>query len=151
MGDNAMSESRQLVRELLTQMTETIDQLVTLTDTDLGRHSDHVCAMNGDVRRLLVHNIEHERMHAGAISTARFEHENLPDSELAMLAREWLRQRVEVIGLLLGAPDAVLDYIPGGDEWTVRQQAEHLLYWERDSMNALAAEQAAASEAHRNE
>ena len=54
--------------------------------------------MNGGVRRLLVHNAEHDRMHAGAISSARFEARALQESELARLLRDWLRERVELAG-----------------------------------------------------
>ena len=129
-----MSESRALVRELLTQMSETIDGLLALSDDDLDCDTEHGCAMNGGVRRLLVHNAEHDRMHAGAISSARFEARALQESELARLLRDWLRERVELAGQLLLAPDAVLDAQAAGDDWSVREHMEHVLYVEKDSI-----------------
>lgn len=128
-----MSETRALVRQLMESMTTTLDELQRLGDADLDEACAHGCAMGGDVRRLLVHNLEHDRMHAGAISNARFDNKQLQESELARLLRDWLRERVELVGQLLGAPDEVLDLKAKNDEWDVRQHVEHVLYFERDS------------------
>jgi hypothetical protein len=129
-----MSESRQLVRELLQSIAETVDTLLTLSDADLDAACSHGCAMGGGVRRLLVHNAEHDRMHAGAIAGARYEGKAMQESELARLVRDWLRERVELAGQLLSAPDEVLALKAKGDEWDVRKHVEHVLYWERDSL-----------------
>lgn len=128
-----MSESHALVRQLLQEMATTVERLSVLADADVPRPVSHGCAMDGGLRRLLVHNAEHDRQHAGQISGARQAVRSMPESELAWLLREWLRARVDLVGLLLGAPDAVLEAKAPKDEWTVRQHVEHILHWERDS------------------
>jgi len=142
-----MSETRTLIRQLLTSMTETIDRLQELTDADLDEASEHGCAMDGGLRRLLVHNLEHDRLHAGTISNARYDNRAMQESELARLLRDWLRERTELVGQLLVADDAVLDLKVNGDEWDVRQQIEHVLYWENDSVNTVIEEATARAEA----
>ena len=136
-----MSESRVLVRELLQSIADTVDTLLALDDAALDAACSHGCAMDGGVRRLLVHNAEHDRMHAGAISTARQQGKAMQESELANLVRNLLRERVELIGQLLNAPDQVLGLQAKGDEWDVRKHVEHVVYWERDSMATVRAEQ----------
>ena len=103
--------------------------------------------MDGGVRRLLVHNAEHDRMHAGAISNARYEANRMQESELARLLRDWLRERTELVGQLLATDDAVLDLSADGDDWTVRQHVDHVLHWERDSVDTVLAEAVARAEA----
>ena len=138
-----MDESRKLVRELLGSITETVDALLALDDADLDHACSHGCAQGGGVRRLLVHNVEHDRMHAGAISNARSQARALQESELARLLRDWLRERVELAGQLLVTPDDALDLKAKGDEWSVRQHVEHVLYWERDTIETALREVAA--------
>ena len=136
-----MSESRQLVRELLQSIADTVDTLLALDDADLDAACSHGCAMNGGIRRLLVHNAEHDRMHAGTISTARYEGRTMQESELARLVRDLLRERVELVGQLLNTPDDVLALKAKGDEWDVRKHVKHVLAAERDSMATVLAEQ----------
>lgn len=133
-----MTETQALVRELLQSMAETIAGLQELTNGDLERDCDHSCAVGGRVRGLLLHNIEHDRSHAAAISNARMKAHLLQDSELARLLRDWMRERTELIGQVLLADDAVLALRGAGDEWDVRTHVEHVLHWERDSVAALA-------------
>jgi len=135
-----MSETRALVRQLLSSMTETIDRLQELSDDDLDEACSHGCAMDGGVRRLLVHNIEHDRMHAAAVSNARYDARRMQESELAYLLRDWLRERTELVAQLLVADDSVLELKKNDDEWNVRQQVEHILYWEKDSIDTAMAE-----------
>ena len=132
-----MSESRALVRELLVSMTKTIDELLSLDDADLDHSCSHACAQGGGVRRLLVHNAEHDRMHAGAISNARYEAHRLQESELARLLRDWLRERVELVGQILETPDEVLELSAKRDEWSVREHVAHVLHWERDTVDVV--------------
>ena len=139
-----MNESQTLVHRLLESMTDTIDQLQQLSDADLGRECSHPCAMGGGVRRLLVHNDEHDRQHAAAISNARTSGRAIRESELASLLRDWLRERAELVGQLLTAPDGVLDLAAAGDEWDVREHVEHVLHWERDSIDTAMREVEAA-------
>ncbi len=136
-----MTESRDLIRELLLEITSTVDTLLQLDDSDLDAPCSHGCAYNGGIRRLLVHNAEHDRMHAAAISNARADHQAFQESELARLTRDWLRERVELIGQLIGADADILAMKAKGDDWDVRQQVEHVLYWEADSMRVVRDEQ----------
>lgn len=131
-----MSETRTLARQLLTSMTETIDRLQALSDEDLDRACSHGCAMGGGIRRLLIHNTEHDRLHAGTVANARYDNRQMQESELARLLRDWMRERTDLVGQLLVSDDAVLDMHVNDDEWDVRQQIEHVLYWERDSVDA---------------
>lgn len=136
-----MSESRALVRELLQEITSTVDTLLQLSDDDLDAACSHGCAYDGGIRRLLVHNAEHDRMHAAAISNARAGNRRFQESELAHLVRNLLHERVDLIGLILDADDEVLAMKAQGDDWDVRQQVEHVLYWEADSMRVVRDEQ----------
>ncbi len=83
---------------------------------------------------MLVHNAEHDRMHAGAVSNARYEANAMQESELARLLRDWLRERTELVGQLLGSDDSVLELRAKGDEWSVREHVEHVLHWEQDTV-----------------
>ena len=137
-----MPESQALVRQLMEAMTQTIDQLSRLSDADLDQPCAHGCAMGGGLRRLLIHNAEHDRMHAATIAQARYDNGQMQESELARLLRDWLRERVELVGQLLTASPAVFDLVAKGDEWDIVKQVEHVLYWEQDSVAVAIAEAA---------
>ncbi len=132
----SVRETQTLVRELLISMSDTIDLLQQLADNDLDKACSHGCAMDGGVRRLLVHNLEHDRSHTGAISTARYEANMMQESQLAHLLRDWLRERTELVGQLLNSDDSILELRGNNDEWTVREHIKHVLYWENDSVSA---------------
>ncbi len=139
------SESTRLALSLLRQLTDTVEQLAGLSDHDLSFPTQHGCAMNGGLRRLLVHNAEHDRMHAGAISSARYAAKQMQESTLPHLTRELIRQRAELVGQLLHMDDALLDAptpneAAPNDEWSIRQHVEHVLYWERHSMAQIDSE-----------
>ena len=61
-----MSDVRKLIRALQDSINETLDRLCDLSDEQLDNECAHGCAMGDGVRGLLVHNIEHERMHMGS-------------------------------------------------------------------------------------
>lgn len=136
-SEEPMTETRTLARQLLDSIADTVDRLQQLSDEDLDRACSHGCAMDGGMRRLLVHNIEHDRAHAGSISSARYKAKAMQESELARLLRDWLRERVELAGQLLASDDAILELREQDGEWTVREHVEHVLYWERDSIDTL--------------
>jgi hypothetical protein len=140
--EDPMTASRTLVRKLMQEMTETLDQLSGLSDADLDQPSAHGCAMNGGLRRLLIHNAEHDRLHAAAVAQARYDNGQMQESELARLLRDWLRERVELVGQLLASPDTVIGLKARNDDWDVAKQVEHVTYWERDSVNVAIAEAA---------
>ena len=135
-----MSESTELALRLLRQAADTIERLSAVADADIDFPTAHGCAMNGGVRRLLVHNAEHDRMHAGAVSTARYTARQMQESELARLARDLLRERTELVGQLLRMDDALLDAKAPNDDWSIREHVEHVLYWEENSMTQVGAE-----------
>jgi hypothetical protein len=139
-----MSETRELVHRLLAEMAESIDRLQGLSDEDLNRTCDHGCAMDGGIRRLLVHNAEHDRMHVGLVSNARYGANAMQESELARLLRDWLRERTELVEQLLVSDDSVLELQASGDEWTVREHMEHVLHWERDTIDTVVPSEAAS-------
>jgi hypothetical protein len=138
-----MSESKQIVQQLLESITETVEQLQQLVDADLDADCSHGCAQNGGVRRLLIHNIEHDRSHAGAISSIRSDAQQLQQSELAFLVRDWLYARVELVAQLLQTPDEVLDLYGPEEEWTVRKHIEHTAFYERETIDVAMTEKTA--------
>ena len=142
-----MSESKRLVKQLLDSITETVEQLQQFVDADLDADCSHGCAQGGGVRRLLIHNIEHDRAHAGAISGLRSDAHQLQQSELAFLMRDWLRERVELVGQLLQTPDEVLELHGAEEEWTVRKHIEHTLHYERETIDVAIKEKEARGQA----
>ena len=133
-------ESDELALRLLRQLTETVETLLGMADDDLGFPTTHGCAMDGGIRRLLIHNAEHDRMHTGAVSTARFTARQMQESELGRLTHELIRERAELVGQLLQMPDDLLDAKAPNDEWSIREHVEHTLYWEQNSMAQASAE-----------
>ena len=103
------SESDRLALQLLEQLTESVRTLLAMDDDDLSFPTTHGCAMNGGVRRLLIHNAEHDRTHTSAISAARQRARQMQESELARLTQELIRQRAELVGQLLQMPDELLE------------------------------------------
>ena len=136
----AHNESAGLALELLREAVASVERLAALDEDDLAFPTEHGCAMDGGIRRLLIHNAEHDRMHAGAVSTARYTARVMQESELGRLTRDLLRQRVELVGQLLAMDDDLLDAKAPNDEWTVREHVEHVLYWERNSMQQVGRE-----------
>ena len=143
-GRRRISETRELIRRLLAEMAGSIDRLQGLSDEDLDQACDHGCAMDGGIRRLLVRNAEHDRMHAGVVSNARYGANAMQESELARLLRDWLRERTELVGQLLVSDESVLELQASGDEWTVREHVEHVPHWERDTIDAVVPSEAAS-------
>ena len=70
MRDNC--EVQKLIEQLVRSMAETMTTLSRLEARELDEVSGHPCAMGGSVRKLLVHNIAHDRMHAGQIHEKRW-------------------------------------------------------------------------------
>lgn len=137
-------ESGELALQLLRQLTQTVETLLAMEEDDLAFPTAHGCSMDGGIRRLLIHNAEHDRMHAGAVSTARYTARRMQESELGRLTRELIRERAELVGQLLQMPDDLLDAKPPNDDWSIREHVEHALYWENNSISQAAAELADA-------
>src|ERR1041384_5559333 len=75
------------IRNLLQSIDETLKKLAAMPDALLAEQSEHPCAMGGTVRDLLMHNIDHERMHTGSVLTARYELKCLQNSQAGEGAR----------------------------------------------------------------
>lgn len=137
------TESNALALQLLRQLTDTVETLLSMEHGDLEFPTTHGCAMDGGIRRLLIHNAEHDRMHAGAVSTARYTAKQMQESELGRLTRELIRERAELVGQLLQMPDELLDAKAPNDDWSIREHVKHTIYWEHNSIAQAGSELAA--------
>ena len=136
-----MSETKALIRKLQQTMNETLDELYDLPDDLLDVHSEHTCARDGNVRDLVTHMIDHERMHLGSVVNCRAEVFELQQGQMHRLLAEWFRDRAMVAAALIGLPDEALDKRPTPGEWTIREIVDHLIYWERDAARDAASRQ----------
>jgi len=127
-----------LIAQLLSSLMETMGVLSHLSDAELDDVSEHPCAMGGNVRDLLNHNIDHEQMHTGQVYSLRYSLRKMQKGQVDRLTAETLRARANLIASLIGLDDKDLDARNPDDEWTVRQMIEHTLYWERHSIDDLA-------------
>ena len=128
-----------LVEMLLASLNETLAVLAHLSDAELDDLSEHPCAMGGSLRDLLNHNIDHEQMHAGQIYSLRYGLKKMQKGQVDRLMAETLRARANLVAALIGLDDRDLDARATDDDWTIRQVVEHTLYWERHSIDDLAA------------
>ena len=131
------SQLNQLIKMLQVSMQETLEALAALTDAELDEHSDHICAMDGSVRDLLTHNIDHERMHVGQIYSARYALKQMQKGEAHRLLAETFRARADLIASLIGLPDELIDVKVPDEDWTIREMVDHTIYWERHSIDDL--------------
>lgn len=137
-----MSEVIDLVTRLQQSMNETLARLSALTDEHLAHECGHGCAMGDGVRGLLVHNIDHERMHLGQVHDIRFTTKTMQRDYIARLMAEWLRERASLASALVGLPDEALDTKPDDGGWSIREVIEHTLWYENDSTDHLVREEA---------
>jgi rSAM/selenodomain-associated transferase 1 len=133
-----------LIRALSDRIVDVLEQLSTLTDAELDAPCGHPCATAGTVRSLLTHNIDHERMHVGQVYNVRYEAGLMQNGQVARLLAEWLRDRALLISSLYGLTDDDLDRRHAEGEYNIRETIEHVLYWEKDSVDGLLAERAIA-------
>jgi hypothetical protein len=138
------TEVATLIGTLTDRIMDVLEQLATLTDADLDAPCAHPCATAGTVRSLLTHNIDHERMHVGQVYNIRYETKLMQNGQVARLLAEWLRDRALLISSLYGLTDGDLDRRHGEGEYSIRETIEHVLYWEKDSVEGLLAERVAA-------
>jgi uncharacterized damage-inducible protein DinB len=132
------ADVNRLIDTLQASLGETLKALSVLSEAELDAPSEHPCAMGGTVRDLLTHNIDHERMHAGQVYSARYSLKKMQKDQVDRLMTETLRARVELMASLMGLPDEALDARTPDDQWTIREMIEHTLYWERHSIDDLA-------------
>jgi uncharacterized damage-inducible protein DinB len=127
-------EVQALIQELTRSMAETVATLSRLREGDLDAISGHPCAMGGTVRKLLVHNLAHDRMHLGQIHEKRWALDVMQEGDLPRLLAESVQARAAIVAALLDLPDEALDGRPEEGATTIREVIEHVLYWERSSM-----------------
>ena len=141
------SDVMTLRQALSDRIADALERLAVLSDADLDAPCGHPCATGGTVRSLLTHNIDHERMHVGQIYNIRYEAGIMQNEQTARLLAEWLRDRALLISTLYGLSDEDLDRRHAAGEYSIRDTVEHVLYWEKDSVDGLLAERASAQTA----
>ena len=136
-----MSDVQKLISELQHSITETLEKLEGLTGTHLDHECEHGCAMGDGVRGLLMHNIDHERMHLGQVHDTRFRQKAMQRDYASRLMAEWASVNGPSLpAALVGLSDEDIDVRLEEDEWTIRETIEHTLYWERNSVDHLVGE-----------
>jgi len=135
-----MNEVGQLIRRLEASMQETFRKIESIPDEYIDQPCRHSCARGGKVWHLLTHNIDHERMHAGQIISARDSLRKLQRDKRSHLLAELYIARAQVIAALVGLDDADLDKPPKEGKWSIREVVEHLIYWDRNSIDDMAAQ-----------
>lgn len=131
-------EVSKLLSRLQEQMNATLTTFDRLSSEDLARPDDHGCAVGKTLGGLIAHNIEHDRMHLGQIATKRWELGVMQADSAHRLLAEWVRERAMLIACLIGLSDEALDRPPAPGETTIREVIEHVLYWDRDSVEHAA-------------
>ena len=133
-----MTRLRELIQRLEDSMHETFDTIEAIPDEYLDQPCRHQCARGRLVWDLLTHNIEHERLHTGQVVGIRDAIDKLQQNRKAKLLAELYVARATLIASLIGLDDADLNRAPKEGEWNVAEAVEHILYWDRDSIDDLA-------------
>jgi uncharacterized damage-inducible protein DinB len=133
--DPTNPEVHALIERLQNQLNRAIDIFSTVEGSE---PSDHPCAMKGNLNDLLAHNAEHEKMHLGQLSDRRYSLGLLQKSPRERYLAEWYKERANFIALLLDLPDSALDQETEPGVTTIRQIVEHVLYWDKSSVEHTA-------------
>jgi uncharacterized damage-inducible protein DinB len=129
-----------LIKRLQDSFNETLEVLYDLPPDRLQQPCGHGCARGGTARDLLVHNIFHEKQHTGQVWSVRDQLRALPgwnNQELHALLADYYTSRAQLIAALFGLADQQLDAKPEDGGWTIRETVEHVLHWDRDSIDTL--------------
>ena len=137
-----MSRVHELVRRLEDSMRESFDKIQEIPEEYLDHPCRHGCARGRNVWDLLTHNIEHERLHTGQIIGVRDAMDRLQQDRKSKLLAELYVARATLIASLLGLDDSELDTAPKEGDFSVQEAVEHVLYWDRDSIDDLTAQHA---------
>ena len=137
-----MSEVHELVRRLEDSMRESFQKISSIPEEYLDNPCRHSCARGRDVWNLLTHNIEHERQHAGQVVGLRDAMDRLQQDKKSKLLAELYIARATLIASLIGLEDSELDATPQEGQWSIREAVEHVLFWDRDSIDDLVAQHA---------
>ena len=139
---NDNPQVRVLMQRLQQQMNRAVEVFAPVEGAEA---SSHGCAMGGNLNDLLAHNAEHERMHLGQIADRRYSLGLLQRTPRQRFLAEWYRERAALTALLLDLPDEALDTVTDEGATTIRQIVEHVLFWDRDSVEHTAVAAAAAA------
>jgi uncharacterized damage-inducible protein DinB len=140
---SANDDVKATIRRLQDSFNETLNVLYDLPQDYLQQPCGHGCARGGTARDLLVHNIFHEKQHTGQVWSVRDQLRLLQgwgNQDLPALLADYYTSRAQLIAALFGLTDAQLDTKPTDGGWTIRETVEHVIHWDRDSMNMLQAE-----------
>ena len=140
---SANDDVKATIRRLQDSFNETLNVLYDLPQDYLQQPCGHGCARGGTARDLLVHNIFHEKQHTGQVWSVRDQLHLLQgwgNQDLPALLADYYTSRAQLIAALFGLTDAQLDAKPTDGGWTIRETVEHVIHWDRDSMNTLQAE-----------
>ena len=135
-----MSQLNDLIQRLEASMRETFEKIESIPEEYVDQPCRHRCARGGKVWHLLTHNIDHERMHAGQIISARDSLRKLQQDKRSRLLAELYAARAHLVAALIGVRDEDLDKPPKEGKWTIREVVEHVIYWDRDSIDDLVAQ-----------
>src|SRR5262244_3823289 len=133
---------RGAIRELLEQTMVTIDALLEASDRELAMPSSHGCAQGKDTWTLITNDIDHEKIHTGQVLEARYE-SRITASPMERLVAEWLAERAQFIGSLIGLTDEQFNSDTAPGQWTYRVVAKHVLMLERNTLETIADDRAA--------
>ena len=140
MPDHKTADVKAMIKRLQDSFNETLDVLHDLPQEQLQQPCGHGCARGGTARDLLVHNIVHEKQHAGQVWSVRDQLGLLPgwgNQDLPTLLADYYTARAQLIVALFGLADDQLDAKPKDGGWTIRETVEHVLYWDRNSIDTL--------------
>ena len=134
------ADVKALIKRLQDSFNATLDVLYDLPQECLQQPCSHGCARGGTARDLLVHNIFHEKQHTGQVWSVRDQLKLLPgwgSRDLPAMLADYYNSRAQLITALFGLADDQLDAKPGDGGWTIRETIEHVLYWDRNSIDTL--------------
>ena len=132
-----------LIKRLQDSFNETMSVLYDLPQEYLQQPCAHGCARGGTARDLLVHNIFHEKQHTGQVWSVRDQLRLLQgwgNQDLATLLADYYTSRAHLVAALFGLADDQLDAKPEDGGWSIRETVDHVLYWDRNSIDTLQAE-----------
>ena len=139
---NNNPEVAALIERLQVQINRAVEVFAEVEGSEL---SSHPCAMRGNLNDLLAHNAEHEKMHYGQISDRRYALGLIQKSPRERYLAEWYRERAALIALLLDLPDDALDKETEPGITTIRHIIEHVLHWDKSSVDDTATRYGAES------
>lgn len=129
-----------MIKRLQDSFDETLHALYDVPPAALQQPCAHGCARGGTARDLLVHNIFHEKQHTGQVWSVRDQLRLLPgwgSQDLPTLLADYYTSRAQLIAALFGLADDQLDAKPPDGGWSIRETIDHVLYWDRDSIDML--------------